>query len=65
VPHELKRLPDLSHDMLGVTLVGGLASAVAIVGLALLLGWKHRRKHPGNGRHVPARPLKIKRRKRR
>ncbi|MBI5716328.1 MAG: hypothetical protein HZC37_01420 [Burkholderiales bacterium] len=65
MPHELKNLPDLSHDMLSVILVGGLASAVAIVGLALLLGWKHRRKHPGSARDVPARPLKIKRRKRR
>ena len=65
MPHELKNLPNLSHDALSVILVGGLASAVAIVGLAFLLGWRHRPKHPGGGRQASTKPVKIKRRKRR
>lgn len=65
MPHELKNLPNLSHDALSVILVGGLASAVAIVGMALLLGWRHRRKHPSGGRQASTKPLKSRPRKRR
>lgn len=51
MPHEFRNLSSLSHGELGLMLVGGLASAAVIIGLALVLAWKNRRKNAtGAGR---------------
>ena len=42
MPHEFRNLSSLSHAELGLMLIGGLASAAVIIGLALVLAWKNR-----------------------
>lgn len=66
MPHEFRNLSYLSHNALGLILVGGLVSAAAIIGVALFLGWKQRRRGPGGSRRPPpAKSHKAKRGKRR
>ena len=65
MPHEFRNLSSLSHGELGLMLVGGLASAVVIIGLALVLAWKNRRRNVDGSRLQQPEPRKMKRRKRR
>jgi NADH:ubiquinone oxidoreductase subunit K len=65
MPHEFRNLSSLSHGELGLMLVGGLASAAVIIGLALVLAWKNRRRHANESRPLQPKPRKVKRRKRR
>lgn len=65
MPHEFRNLSSLSHGELGLMLIGGLASAAVIIGLALVLAWKNRRKNADGSRPQRPKPQKVKRRKRR
>jgi len=65
MPHEFRNLSSLSHAELGLMLIGGLASAAVIIGLALVLAWKNRRKNADGSRPQRPKPWKVKRRKRR
>ncbi|WP_127997716.1 hypothetical protein [Piscinibacter defluvii] len=65
MPHEFRNLSSLSHGELGLMLVGGLASAAVIIGLALVLAWKNRRRSADGSRPPQPKPRKAKRRKRR
>ena len=54
MPHELRQLPNLSHETLGTLLVGAGLSVLAIVGFALYLRWRHGRgKKAGDTRRQP------------
>jgi hypothetical protein len=65
MPHEFRNLSSLSHSQLGLILIGGVVSAVVIVGLILFLNWKHRRRSPDAVRRHRPKPQKVKRRRRR
>jgi NADH:ubiquinone oxidoreductase subunit K len=65
MPHEFRNLSSLSHGELGLMLVGGLASAAVIIGLALVLAWKNRRRSAEGNQPQRPKPRKVKRRKRR
>ena len=65
MPHELRNLTSLSHGELGLMLAAGLASAAVVIGLALVLAWKNRRRHADGSRPQQPKSRKGKRRKRR
>jgi NADH:ubiquinone oxidoreductase subunit K len=65
MPHEFRNLSSLSHADLGLMLIGGLASAAVIIGLALVLAWKNRRRSAEGNTPQQPKPRKVKRRKRR
>jgi NADH:ubiquinone oxidoreductase subunit K len=65
MPHEFRNLSSLSHAELGLMLIGGLASAAVIIGLALVLAWKNRRRSAEGNTPQRPKPRKVKRRKRR
>lgn len=65
MPHEFSNLSNLSHGELGLMLVGGLASAAVVIGLALFLAWKNRRSGADGSRPQRPKPRNSKGRKRR
>lgn len=65
MPHEFRNFSSLSHAELGLMLIGGLASAVVIIGLALFLAWKNRRRSAVGSQPQGPKPRQVKRRKRR
>ena len=65
MPHEFRNLSSLSHADLGLMLIGGLASAAVIIGLALVLAWKNRRRSAEGNTQQRPKPRKMKHRKRR
>ena len=65
MPHEFRNLSSLSHAEQGLMLISGLASAAVIIGLALFLAWKNRRRSAEGSQVQRPRPSKVKRRKRR
>ncbi len=65
MPHEFRNLSSLSHGALGLMLVGGLASAAVVIGLALVLAWKNRRRNADSSPTQQPKLRKVKRRKRR
>lgn len=65
MPHEFRNLSSLSHGELGLMLVGGLASAAVVIGLALVLAWKNRRRNADGSPTQQPKLRKVKHRKRR
>lgn len=64
--HELRGLPNLSHEMLTLILGTGLASAALIIGFVLYLGRRHkRRRDPGNAADLPKKSVRQRRKRRR
>jgi len=65
MPHEFRNFSRLSHAELGFILIGGMASAAVVIGLALFLAWRRRRGNADGNKPQRPKPRKVKRRKRR